>query len=90
VIDTYKGFARERLAGSTNARRDPYLQSFAEAHARMQKEPKPRITPLPIRRAIRGFLAIVGCGGLSQHCGALHRHDQSHIPASFITTGRAG
>jgi integrase len=32
VIDTYQGFARERLAGSTVTSRDPYLQSFAEAH----------------------------------------------------------
>jgi integrase len=32
VIDTYQGFAHKRLAASTNATRDPYLQSFAESH----------------------------------------------------------
>jgi integrase len=32
VIDTYQSFSHERLAASTNAMRDPYLQSFAEAH----------------------------------------------------------
>jgi hypothetical protein len=32
MIDTYQGFTRERLAASTVARREPFLQSFAEAH----------------------------------------------------------